>query len=376
MSTPSPVTIPLLNPNEPEAVVTAMHVTTGQHVLTGDPLCTLETTKSAVDLAAERDGFVVGLRLTIGQTARAGEILCYLSESPDWAPSDAEQTAAGITAQPGAPSDGLPLSAPSGLRITQPALRLARQHGLDLAVFPPGVLVTEAQVRAAMETAQAPGLSAPESPFDPTAIVVYGGGGHGKALIELLRVLGIYRIVGVVDDGLPAGQNILGIPVLGSGDALEPLYQQGARLAVNAVGGIGDVAVRIKVFQRIARAGFTCPAVVHPTAFIEASARLSPGVQVFPHAYVGSDARVGFGSIINTGAIVSHDCTLGDYTNLSPGAILAGAVQVGNGALIGMGATINLEARIGAWARIGNGATVKGDVPERGIVRAGTIWPN
>jgi acetyltransferase EpsM len=375
MSAPSPVTIPLLNPNEPEAVVTALHVTSGQHVRTGDPLCTLETTKSAVDLAAEHDGFVAGLRLTIGQTARAGEILCYLAETPDWKPPDAEETAVEIAALPGAPSDGLPVSVPSGLRITQPALRLARQHGLDLAAFPPGVWVTEAQVRAAMETAPGPGPSAPDSQFDPTAIVVYGGGGHGKALIELLRVLGTYRIAGVVDDGLPAGQNILGVPVLGGGEALEPLYQQGVRLAVNAVGGIGDVAVRIKVFQRIAGAGFACPAVVHPTAFIEASARLSPGVQVFPHAYVGSDVRVGFGSIINTGAIVSHDCMLGDYTNLSPGAILAGAVQVGRGTLIGMGATINLEAHIGAWARIGNGATVKRDVPERGIVRAGTIWP-
>ncbi len=79
--------------------------------------------------------------------------------------------------------------------------------------------------------------------------------------------------------------------------------------------------------------------------------------------------------IINTGAIVSHDCVLGDYTNLSPGAILAGTVQVGSGVLIGMGATINLEARIGAGARIGNGATVKSDVPEMGVVRAGTVWP-
>jgi sugar O-acyltransferase (sialic acid O-acetyltransferase NeuD family) len=220
-----------------------------------------------------------------------------------------------------------------------------------------------------------PGVIPAENLFDPTAIVVYGGGGHGKALIELLRVLGTYHIAGVVDDGLPAGQAILDVPVLGDGEALGPLYQKGVRLAVNAVGGIGDVAVRIKVFQRIAQAGFACPAVVHPTAFVEASARLSPGVQVFPHAYVGSDARVGFGSIINTGAIVSHDCILGDYTNLSPGAILAGAVQIGSGALIGMGATINLEARIGAGARIGNGATVKSDVPERGMVRAGTVWP-
>jgi UDP-perosamine 4-acetyltransferase len=370
MSSATPVTIPLLNPNEPEALISALHVAPGQRLQAGDLLCTLETTKASADLAADQDGFVAGLRLGQGQTARAGEILCYLADSPDWTPPTPD--GASLTPGPSAPAEGVP----DGLRITQPALALARQHGLDLASFSPGVLVTEAQVRAAVLLRAGPDFAPPESPFDPTAIVVYGGGGHGKALIELLRVLGTYHIVGVVDDGLPAGQTILDIPVVGGGESLEALYEQGERLAVNAVGGIGDVAVRIKVFQRIAQAGFACPAVAHPTAFIEASARLSPGVQVFPHAYVGSDARVGYGSIINTGAIVSHDCVLGDYTNLSPGAILAGAVQIGSGALIGMGATINLEAHIGAGARIGNGATVKSDVPERGVVRAGTIWPN
>jgi acetyltransferase EpsM len=90
---------------------------------------------------------------------------------------------------------------------------------------------------------------------------------------------------------------------------------------------------------------------------------------------VGSEARVRFGSIVNTGSIVSHDCVLADYTNVSPGAMLAGEVSTGRGVLIGMGATVNLRVKIGAGARVGNGATVKADVPENGVVRAGTIWP-
>ncbi|MBN2502571.1 MAG: hypothetical protein JXB38_17455 [Anaerolineales bacterium] len=55
--------------------------------------------------------------------------------------------------------------------------------------------------------------------------------------------------------------------------------------------------------------------------------------------------------------------------------MLAGAVQIGSGALIGMGATVNLSTIVGSNAKIGNGATVKSDVPEGGIVRAGTVWP-
>ena len=180
--------------------------------------------------------------------------------------------------------------------------------------------------------------------------------------------------MGIIDDGLSNG-TVMGLPILGGAEALPALYRQGIHLAVNAVGGIGNVTIRIQVFERLRLAGFTCPAVVHPSAVVEPSALLAEGVQVFPLAYVGSEAQVSYGAIINTSAVVSHDCCIGDYANLSPGAILAGEVTVGSASLIGMSATVNLRTCIGSGARIGNGATVKGDVPEGGLVRAGTIWP-
>jgi sugar O-acyltransferase (sialic acid O-acetyltransferase NeuD family) len=188
-------------------------------------------------------------------------------------------------------------------------------------------------------------------------------------------MLGPYPIAGIVDDGLPAGSHIMGVPVLGGSNILGRLIEQGVHLAANAVGGIGNITSRIKVFERLTEAGFSCPTLVHPTAFIEPGALLAEGVQVMPHAYVGSETQVGFGAIVNTGAIVSHDCKLGDYANLSPGAILAGEVTVGSATLVGMGVTVNLRVKIGNRARIGNGATIKQDVPENGIVRAGTVWP-
>jgi len=83
-------------------------------------------------------------------------------------------------------------------------------------------------------------------------------------------------------------------------------------------GGIGNLSIRIHVYRTLIEAGYACPAVIHPTAWVENSARLSPGVQVFAHAYIGSEARVGFGCIVNTGAIISHDCWLDEYSNISP----------------------------------------------------------
>lgn len=358
------VTIPLINPNEPEAILAGLHVQNGQKVVKGARLATLETTKSTAELLAEAEGYVSGLAIQEGETVKAGDFLCVIRSSPD-----AAGNPAGIVIRQ-AEKPALE-EQPAELRITAPAQALARQLGLDLAMLPVGPLITEQMVRAMAGEKQ---VDLPLA-FAPTAILVYGGGGHGKSLIELLRLSGAYQVVGIIDDGIPAGKEIAGVRVLGGSEVLPTLATRGLRLAVNGVGGIGSIAVRMKVFQRLAEAGYTCPPVVHPVSFIEASAHLAQGVQVLPHAYVGSDAQVGFGSIINTGAIVSHDCQLGEYVNLSPGAILAGEVEVSDRTLIGMGVTVNLRVKIGAGARIGNGATVKADVPANGLVHAGATWP-
>ncbi|MEW6718762.1 MAG: NeuD/PglB/VioB family sugar acetyltransferase [Chloroflexota bacterium] len=365
------INIPLLNPNETEALLAALHVQEGQYVQEGEPLCTLETTKSTAEVEAPISGYVIGLRLEAGQMVCMGDLLCYLSEDVDWEVPEDETVVKEKATQAQIPERGSE-EVPEGVRITQPALRLALAHKLDFSQFPTDRFITEDWVRAQVETLQ---KIDKHTPYDPSAILVYGGGGHGKSVIDLLRVLETYTIVGVVDDGLPVGEHVMGVPVIGGGEVLAEWRNRGVGLAVNAVGGVGDLASRLRVYQLLAQVGYVCPTVVHPMAVVEHSARLSGGVQVFPHAYVGSDVGVGFGVIINTGAIVSHDCVLEEYSNISPGAILAGGVRVGERALIGMGVTVNLYVNIGARARVGNGATVKSDVPEGGLVRAGHIWP-
>jgi sugar O-acyltransferase (sialic acid O-acetyltransferase NeuD family) len=363
-----PVEIPLLNTNEPDARLASLNVSEGQAVHPGDLLCTLETTKASADILAETHGFIVGLNAQEGQLLRAGDILCYISPEKDWVPETRAQSRSEFPAVLGE-SPGT-----AGLRITRPALRLAQESGIDLARLPAGPLITEKTVREYLRQIGSPGK--PPKDIDPAAIIVYGGGGHGKSVIDLIRSLDRYTIHGVIDDGIPPGEAILGLPVLGGSGVLTHLFQDGIRQAVNAVGGIGDLQSRLLVFQHLKDAGFTCPSIRHPSAVVESSALLADGVQVFPQAYIGSETRLGFGVIINTGAIVSHDCQVDDYANLSPGAVLAGGVRIGRMVLVGMGATINLGVQIGEAARIGNGATVKADVPPGGIVRAGSVWPS
>ncbi len=295
----------------PAYSLASLSVIEGQFVRSGQHLARLETQDSSQDLTSPQEGYVVGLHTLQGQIVHPGQVLCYICYQPSILPNQPEP-------HPGSP-----------------------------------------------------GLSS----FDPTALLIFGGGGHGKSVIELVRAVGSYQVVGIIDDGMPVGRDIYGVPVLGGAKDLVEWYKRGVHLAVNAVGGIGNVAVRLKIFDILSNSGFVCPTIVHPTAWVEQSAVLEAGVQVLAQAYVGSSVRIGFGSLINLGAIIAHDCVLGKVVNLSPGATLAGNVRVEDHAQIGMRATVNLQITVGMGAMLGNGCTVKADVPAGARVRAGTIWP-
>jgi acetyltransferase EpsM len=374
MTEPFPVKLPLINPNETEAILAALFIQENQWVEQGESLCVLETTKSTFELTAETSGFVAGLRLRQGDLTRAGDLLCTLVQSKEEAleissqelPQDSSHMETDV-------QQVLP-----GLRMTQPARRLALEQNLDMDSLPKDRLLTRDDIIKILSRSGKiqTGFYAGESQtFDPTAILLYGGGGHAKMLIDLIRVARIYAIVGILDDQMEKGAEVMGVRVLGGEEQLPRLFLEGIRLAVNAIGGIGNVVARISVFHKLLQDGFSLPPTIHPSAVVEPSATISSGAQVFARAYVGGDARLGFGAIASTGSILSHDCVLEEYAIVSPGAVLAGEVHIGAGALIGMGATINLRVSIGERARIGNNATINSDVPPKSIVQAGSVFP-
>lgn len=215
----------------------------------------------------------------------------------------------------------------------------------------------------------------PKFAYDATKIIVYGGGGLSKMIIESVRVLGVYQIVGIIDDNLQKGEDVLGSPVLGGAEELPKLFEEGVRMAVNSVGGIGNYKVRLKVFHTLADAGFICPPIVHPTAHVDPSARLEAGVLVLAQSYVSGNARVGMGTLINNSVVISHDCVVGACANFSPGAMIAGDVIIGDFTQVGMNATVNIGVHVGRECLIGNGATIKEDVPDGTRVFAGQVWP-
>ncbi len=194
-------------------------------------------------------------------------------------------------------------------------------------------------------------------------ILLFGGGGHCKAVIDVIEAEGNWRIAGIVEAPGSTTCDVLGYPVVGYDDQLADLLRQCPNALVT-VGQIRSPSIRQRIFIRLNEAGFTLPSVVSPFARIARSARTGAGTVIMHYAQVGPDAIVGNNTIINTRALVEHDTSVGSHCHVATTAVLNGNVAVGDGSLIGSGAICREGITIGANCLIAMGARVRKPVAD------------
>ena len=198
-------------------------------------------------------------------------------------------------------------------------------------------------------------------------VVGIGAGGHAKVVLDILRLVNAYHVVGLLDPGC-VGESVSGVPVLGGDELLPRLRAESVASAFIGVGGVGDNALRVRLFEQVQAAGFTFINAIHPASVLAPSVQLGQGITIMAGAIINPDTRIGDNVIINTGAIVEHDCEIAAHAHISPGAVLCGGVRVGIGAYVGAGATVRQYVTVGERALVGAGAVVIKDVPPGVVV--------
>jgi sugar O-acyltransferase (sialic acid O-acetyltransferase NeuD family) len=194
-------------------------------------------------------------------------------------------------------------------------------------------------------------------------IFVYGAGGHGKVVADILISKEEKRFAGFVDDrdGL-IGTKVIGYPILGNGDWL---HKQAIKRSVAIVLGVGDNCSRRLLAERCVEWEVEILSAIHRSAAVAPSAELGPGTVVMGGAVINSEAKLGRGVIVNSGAIVEHDVEIGDYAHVSPNASLGGASRLGSVSHLGLGAVVLPGVSVGSESVIGAGAVVLKDLPSK-----------
>jgi sugar O-acyltransferase (sialic acid O-acetyltransferase NeuD family) len=202
-------------------------------------------------------------------------------------------------------------------------------------------------------------------------IFVFGASDHARVIIDIIELVGQYKIVGLFDSYKPKGFRAGGYEVLGNErDLAEMCARTGLR---RGIVGIGDNATRKRIAQllRLAIPHIEYVTAVHPSATMSREVNLGQGALVMAKCYVGLNTKVGEGAVIATNSIFEHDGTMGEYSTLGAGTTTGGHVHLGICTAVCLGVTINHGMKVGDHTVIGSGSVVINDIPS-GIVAYGS----
>jgi len=166
-------------------------------------------------------------------------------------------------------------------------------------------------------------------------IILIGGGGHCKSVIDVIELESKFKIVGIVEKGKSLiGQTVLNYEIIGSDEDLEKLREK-YEYAFVTVGQIKNPIVRIKIFKKLKELNFKLPVIISPLAYVSKYSKIEEGTIIMHHALVNANTKIGQNCIVNSKALIEHDVVIEDFCHISTAAVINGGVIVKRGSFIG-----------------------------------------
>lgn len=146
-------------------------------------------------------------------------------------------------------------------------------------------------------------------------LLIAGAGQYGVLVREIAELTGEYNRISFIDDSSP--------------DAIGKIkdYKDFSRDYTDAVVAIGNAEVRKRVFELL-KNEYNMATVIHPKAWVSASAKIGSGCVLEPNCAVNSGAVIGDGCLIGACASVNHNATVANYCHIDCGAAVEACASV------------------------------------------------
>jgi sugar O-acyltransferase (sialic acid O-acetyltransferase NeuD family) len=193
-------------------------------------------------------------------------------------------------------------------------------------------------------------------------LILVAASGLAREVLALVRALGGYEVVGILDDDEARHGTMLdGVPVLGGLPSV--VDHREAELLVCA----GRGAARERIVERLDELGVfpvRYATVVHPSVEVPAGSEVGVGSIVLAGSVLTAAVTVGSHVVVMPNATLTHDCVLQDFSTVCAGVALGGGVVVGRTAYVGMNASVRENVRVGEASVLGMGAVLLVDQPD------------
>lgn len=198
-------------------------------------------------------------------------------------------------------------------------------------------------------------------------IVIIGAGGFGREVQWLIERINekelTWEIKGYIDDGIDAGTEINGYPVLGGINELLEMQQ-----GIAVVCAIGSSVTRKKIIERISsNPNIEFPNIVDPSVQMSKYVKLGKGNIICAGTILTVNIEIKDFSILNLDCTVGHDVVLNSFVTVYPSVNISGCVVIGKHTEIGTGTQIIQGKNICDYTIVGAGSVVV-----RNIERPGT----
>tara|TARA_B100000795_G_scaffold261245_1_gene237842 strand:- start:672 stop:1250 length:579 start_codon:yes stop_codon:yes gene_type:complete len=189
-------------------------------------------------------------------------------------------------------------------------------------------------------------------------ILLIGGGGHCRSVIDVIEQEGKFQIVGIIDKAELIGHNVMGYPIIGSDSDLKGLAKKYS-YALVSIGHIKSSDLRESLFELAKNAGFKLPKIISPRAYVSKHAYIGKGVVVMHDALINVNASIGNNCIINSKALIEHDSEVNEHCHISTNTSINGNVVIESGCFIGSGAVIRESMTIKKNSFVKAGSLIK-----------------
>lgn len=354
------IRVPFLGVNDTECVLIRWEVDAGAKVNKGTTICSVETTKSVIEIEAEAEGYIYPM-VSEGEELQTGESLGLVSDSEV---PNVEQ----IYKELGEARKEPPLE---GQSITKKAEILLTKYGVTIKEVQAAIgvgRITESVVRNYLSTGKS---SARVGFVGRRRIGIIGGatGGGALILIDAMVRSGGDQPVCIFDaDPSVHGKSVLGVPIVGTVELLDEWLERSNVDAV-VIAFNRDLKARRELFDSLISRHVAFANVIDDTVNRRMNVEIGTGNVILGSTYLGACTSVGDNNFISSNVCLEHGNVLGSHCGFGPGVVTSGNVTIGNGVRFGTGIFIEPLVSIGDESVIASGSVITKDVLDSTVVK-------
>jgi len=191
-------------------------------------------------------------------------------------------------------------------------------------------------------------------------LVIYGSGGLGRGVMELVKTLNkdkeVWDVLGFIDDQNDGYVN--GYPIVGD---LQFILECSS--SINVVLAIAEPKVKQDILKKLKNnRNVLFPNLIHPNVYVPEHIKLGKGNIISYGVALSTNIEINNFNLIHYNCSVGHDVKIGDFNSIFPLSAISGYVRLEDGIVVGTNASIIPNVLISNNAIIGAGSTIINDV--------------